>query len=175
LSNTIDTGFGVREVWADGPCRAQPPCASAEISVPRLALPSRRGGSPTSTSPSPAPSAEKRAEPDACKELSVTGQWRGSCSGRYPDKGHRGRSGRVGAGRERSAQHCVIRDLWPRLAGGGVGDGCAGLPCRAEADSMSLDKREKIGYRSRRPVQEPGSRSQKTEEWLQGEMVNGEL
>jgi len=47
--------------------------------------------------------------------------------------------------------------------------------CHQYPDSMSLDKREKIGYYARWLVQEPGFRSQKTEEWLQGEMVNGEL
>jgi hypothetical protein len=40
---------------------------------------------------------------------------------------------------------------------------------------MSLDKRERIGYRARRLVQEAGFRGQKTEERLQGERVNGEL
>jgi hypothetical protein len=39
-----------------------------------------------------------------------------------------------------------------------------GTPC----DSMSLDKREKIGYYARWIVQKPGFRSRKTEEWLQG-------
>ena len=97
---------------------------------------------------------------DACKELSVTGHWRGSCSGGYPDKGHRGRSGWVGAGRERSARHRVVEDLWPRLARGGVGDRRAGLPCRAETDSMSLDKPGEIGYYTKRMVQDSGFRIQ---------------
>jgi hypothetical protein len=43
LSKAVFTGFGAREVSADGPCRAWQPCPPAEISVPRLALPSRRG------------------------------------------------------------------------------------------------------------------------------------
>jgi len=51
----------------------------------------------------------------------------------------------------------------------------AGLLCAAEADSMSLDSRENIGYCTRRHVQGPGCRSQKTQECLQGEMVKGEL
>ena len=37
-SNAVDIGFGAREVSVGGPCRAQPPCVSAEISVPRPAL-----------------------------------------------------------------------------------------------------------------------------------------
>jgi len=65
----------------------------------------------------------------------------------------RGRSGDL------SAALCYQRSMAP-ASQGGIGDGCAGLPCKAETDSMSLDKLGKIGYYSKRMVQDSGFRIQ---------------